>query len=88
MKRNEIDQLTDEQFEQRVVALKEDVETKKTFVCDMLTDTNLFDFLQYEIYKGDSDKMYEALADYYEQAYNAYCDDIISTWFEDRDEEK
>lgn len=77
----EIDYLTDEQFDERVAALKEDIETKKDFVCNMLTETNLWDFILYEMYKGDSDKMYEALADYYNQAYNAYCDDIISSWF-------
>ena len=82
---NGIDNLTDEQFEERVTALREDIETKKNFVCDMLTETNLFDFLMYEIYKGDSDKMYEALANYYNQAYAGYCDDIISTWFEEKE---
>ena len=80
---NGIDDLTDEQFEEMVTALREDIETKKNFVCDMLNETNLFDFLMYEIYKGDSDKMYEALANYYNQAYTGYCDDIISTWFGD-----
>ena len=78
-----VDYLTDEQFEQRVTALKEAIETKKDFVCDMITEVNLFDFLIYEIYKGDSNKMYEALANYYNQAYAGYCDDIISTWFGD-----
>lgn len=78
---NGIDYLTDEQFEERCTALKEDIETKKAFVCDMINETNLFDFLMYEIYKGDSDKMYEALANYYNQAYAGYCDDIISSWF-------
>lgn len=78
-----IDTLTEEQFEQRTTALKEDIETKKNFVCDMITETNLFDFLMYEIFKGDPDRMYEALANYYSQDYAAYCDGIISTWFEE-----
>ena len=77
----EIDYLTDEQFDERVTALKEDIETKKDFVCNVLTDANLFNFLMHEIYKGNSDKMYEALANYYNQDYNSYCDDIISSWF-------
>lgn len=81
---NSIDALTDEQFEERVTALREDIETKKNFVCEILTDVNLLNFLIYEIYKGDSDKMYEALADYYKQDYAGYCDDIISTWFEEK----
>lgn len=80
----EIDGLTDEQFEQRANALREDVETKADFVCNILTDTNLFDFIQYEIYGGDSDKMYEALADYFNDDYAKYCEDIISTWFKDK----
>ena len=78
---NGIDALTDEQFEERVTAIREDIETKKNFVCDMINETNLFDFLMYEIYKGDQDKMYEALANYYNQAYAGYCDDIISSRF-------
>lgn len=73
--------MTDEQFEMRRTALIEAIETKKNFVCDMLTETNLWDYLQYEVFKGDSDKMYKTLADYYDDAYSSYCDDIISSWF-------
>ena len=73
--------MSDEQLAERESALRNAVETKEDFVCDMLTETNLWDFLQYEVFKGDSAKMYEALADYYNQDYDDYCDAIVSSWF-------
>ena len=73
--------MSEEHLAERESALRNAVETKEDFVCDMLTETNLWDFLQYEIFKGDSAKMYEALANYYNQAYDDYCDAIVSSWF-------
>lgn len=73
--------MSEEHLAERESALRNAVETKEDFVCDMLTETNLWDFLQYEVFKGDSAKMYEALADYYNQAYDDYCDAIVSSWF-------
>lgn len=75
--------ITDEQFDLRVEDLKEDIETKKNFVCDHITEADLFDYLQYEVFKGDFDKLNEALVEYYKDDYNNYCDDIISSWFEE-----
>lgn len=73
--------MTEEQFEMRKSALVNDIETKKNFVCGVLDETNLWDYLQYEVFKGDSDKMYETLTDYYNETYDDYCEDIISSWF-------
>ena len=73
--------MSHEQLTERESALRSAIETKEDFVCDILTETDLWDFLQYEVFKGDSAKMYEALADYYNQAYDDYCDAIVSSWF-------
>lgn len=73
--------MTDEQFEMRRNALIEDIETKKNFACDQLIEIDLWNYLQYEVFKGDPDKMYEALADYYYDAYDDYCENIIYSWF-------
>lgn len=73
--------MTDEQFELRKDALINDIETKKNFVDDIIDETHLWGFLEYEVFKGDSDKMYETLADYFNQDYRNYCEDIISSWF-------
>lgn len=73
--------MTDEQFELRKDALINDIETKKNFVEDIIDETHLWGFLEYEVFKGDSDKMYETLADYFNQDYSDYCEDIISSWF-------
>ena len=73
--------MTDEQLELRRTALINDIDTKKNFVCEMITETHLWGFLEYEVFKGDSDKMYETLANYFNQDYSDYCEDIISSWF-------
>ena len=70
------------EFNKRADALRESSETKENFVCDEITENNLYDFILYEMFKGDSEKMNRALADYYSDDYDKYCDDIISTWFE------
>ena len=74
--------MTNLEFNKRVDALRESSETKENFVCDEITENNLYDFILYEIFKGDSEKMNEALVDYYSDDYDNYCDDIISTWIE------
>lgn len=77
--------MTDEQLEMRKSALVNAIDTKRNFVYDMLTETNLWDYLQYEVFKGDSDKMCEALTDYYNETYDDYCENIISSWFNTED---
>ena len=75
--------MTDEQFELRRDALINSMDTKKNFVDDIIDETHLWGFLEYEVFKGDSDKMYETLADYFNQDYSEYCENIISSWFND-----
>ena len=77
--------MTDEQFELRRDALINDIETKKNFVEDIIDETHLWGFLEYEVFKGDSDKMYETLAGYFNQDYSEYCENIISSWFGDEE---
>lgn len=73
--------MTDEQFELRRNSLINNIETKKNFVDDIIDETHLWGFLEYEVFKGDSDKMYETLANYFNQDYSEYCENIISSWF-------
>ena len=63
-------------------AFRDSLETKENFVCAKVTENNLYDFIFYKVFKGDSEKMNEALVDYYSDEYDSYCDDIISTWIE------
>lgn len=79
--------ITDEELVMKIEALKTDIETKKYFVWDMLNENHMYDFLLYEIYKGNSKKMYEELANYYHEAYEGYCDSLIDQWFEEEEEE-
>ena len=79
--------LTDEQFKERKDALINDVYTKKMFVEDKMDFTNLFDFLTYEVYGGDSGKVCEKLAEYFSDDYLRYCERITVSWFEDDDED-
>lgn len=86
LQKMKLDDITDEELILKIEALKSDIDTKKYFVWNMLNENNMYDFLLYEIYKGDSKKMYEALADYYHEAYEDYCDSIIDQWFEEEKE--
>lgn len=66
-------------------AFRDSLETKENFVCAKVTENNLYDFIFYKVYKGNADKMYEALADYYSDDYDNYCDDVIATWYDEED---
>ena len=70
------------EFNKRADALRESPETKENFVCDQITENDLYDFIFYKVYNGNANKMYEDLTDYYSDEYDRYCDDIISTWIE------
>lgn len=61
--------------------LKADITTKKDFVDDHLSWDALFDFLTYEVYEGDSEKAYEKLCEHFHDDYDAYCENIIETWY-------
>ena len=58
-----------------------DVVRRRWFVSDRLDVEFLFDFVTYEFFDGDSDKVCEKLAEYFNQDYNNYCDCIASNWF-------
>ena len=77
--------MTNLEFNRKADALRESSETKENFVCDKVTENNLYDFIFYKVFKGDSEKMNEALVDYYSDEYDSYCDDIISTWYDKED---
>ena len=77
--------MTNLEFNRKADALRESPETKENFVCDKVTENNLYDFIFYKVFKGDSEKMNEALVDYYSDEYDSYCDDIISTWYDEED---
>ena len=77
--------MTNLEFNKRADALRESSETKENFVCDKVTENNLYDFIFYKVFKGDSEKMNEALVDYYSDEYDSYCDDIIATWYDEED---
>ena len=66
-------------------AFRDSLETKENFVCAKVTENNLYDFIFYKVFKGDSEKMYEALADYYSDDYDNYCDNVIATWYDEED---
>ena len=55
-----------------------DVVRRRWFVSDPLDVDFLFDFVTYEFFDNNSDKVYEKLAEYFNQEYNDYCDYIAS----------
>lgn len=68
-------------YDQMDEAMRTDITTKRNFVEDQIDFANLFDFVTYEFCDGDSDKVCEKLAEYFNQDYNNYCDCIASNWF-------
>ena len=44
--------MTNLEFNKRADALRESSETKENFVCDEITENNLYDFILYEMFKG------------------------------------
>ena len=64
-----------------------DVVRRRWFVSDRLDVEFLFDFVTYEFCDGDSDKIYEKLAEYFNQEYNDYCDYIASDQFAGDDDD-
>ena len=68
--------MTNLEFNKRADALRESSETKEDFVCDKINENNLYDFILYEMFNGDSEKMNKAIVDYYYDDYDRYCKDI------------
>ena len=63
-------------YDQMDEAMRTDITTKRNFVEDQIDFANLFDFVTYEFFDNNSDKVYEKLAEYFNQEYNDYCDYI------------
>ena len=68
-------------YDQMDEAMRTDIATKRDFFVEGVTFDKLFDFVTYEFFDGNSDKVYEKLAEYFNQEYNDYCDYIASNWF-------
>lgn len=66
-------------------AFRDSIETKELFVCEKVTENDLYDFIFYKVYNGDEDKMNEDIANYFSDEYDEYCDDIIATWNDGED---
>ena len=73
------------EFNRKIDAFRNSIETKENFVCDKITENDLYDFIFYKVYNGDEDKMNEDMADYFSDEYDRYCDDIIASWQNDDD---
>lgn len=73
------------EFNKKIDAFRNSIETKENFVCAEITENDLYDFIFYKIYNGDEDKMNEDIADYFSDEYDRYCDDIIASWQNDDD---
>ena len=71
------------EFNRKIDAFRNSIETKENFVCDKITENDLYDFIFYKVYNGNEDKMNEDIADYFSDEYNRYCDDIIAGWTDD-----
>ena len=50
------------------------------YVEDMLEYDDLLMYLNYEVFHGDTDLMYEKLAEYFSDDYDRYCEKIIDNW--------
>ena len=73
------------EFNKKIDAFRNSIETKENFVCAEITENDLYDFIFYKVYNGNANKMYEDLTDYYSDEYDRYCDDIITGWTDDDD---
>lgn len=73
------------EFNRKIDAFRNSIETKENFVCDKITENDLYDFIFYKVYNGDEDKMNEDIANYFSDEYDRYCDDIIASWNNDDD---
>lgn len=71
------------EFNRKIDAFRNSIETKENFVCDKITENDLYDFIFYKVYNGNEDKMNEDMADYFSDEYDRYCDDIIAGWTDD-----
>lgn len=74
------DNFEDNFFNQQREALRTGIGTKKNYVEDMLEYDDLLMYINYEVFHGDTNLMYEKLAEYFSDDYNRYCENIIENW--------
>ena len=74
------DNFEDNFFNKQCEALRSGTETKKNYVDDMLEYNDLLMYLNYEVFHGDTDLMYEKLAEYFSDDFDRYCEKIIENW--------
>ena len=74
------DNFEDNFFNQQCEALRTGTETKKNYVEDILEYDDLLMFITYEMCHGDTDLVYEKLAEYFNDDYDRYCEKIIENW--------
>ena len=70
-------------FNKKINDFRNSIDTKENFVCDKITENDLYDFIFYKVYNGDENKMTEDIANYFSDEYERYCDDIIACWNDD-----
>ena len=73
-------ELEDNFFEQQCEALRSGIDTKRNYCEDMLEYNDLLMYINYEVFHGDTDLMYEKLAEYFSDDYDRYCEKIIENW--------
>ena len=74
------DNFEDNFFNQQCEALRTGTETKKNYVEDMLEYDDLLMYLNCEVFHGNTDMMYEKLAEYFSDDYDRYCENNIENW--------
>lgn len=74
------DNFEDNFFNQQCEALRSGIDTKQNYVEDMLEYDDLLMYINYEVFHGDTDLMYEKLAEYFSDDYDRYCERIIENW--------
>ena len=74
------DNFEDNFFNKQCEALRSGIDTKRNYCDDMLEYDDLLMYLNYEVFHGDTDLMYEKLAEYFSDDYDRYCEKIIENW--------
>ena len=74
------DNFEDNFFNQQCEALRTGKKKKKNYVEDMLEYDDLLMYLNYEVFHGNTNMMYEKLAEYFSDDYDRYCENIIENW--------
>ena len=74
------DNFEDNFFNKQCEALRSGIDTKRNYCEDMLEFNDLLMYINYEVFHGDTDLMYEKLAEYFSDDFDRYCEKIIENW--------